>query len=88
MTRRSYSKVALLVARHPGLGIKMGAMFDELWNVKDVQRVIAEQFGEQVSTATLARYRRRHWQGRQEPSEAREGESERRPNRAARQAET
>jgi hypothetical protein len=46
------------------------AMFAEFWPVRDVKRMIAVHYGERLSTNSLRRYRRRHWQERRDLAQA------------------
>jgi hypothetical protein len=56
----------VLAVRHPGLRDKVDAMFAEFWATRDVKRMIETQYGEQLSTASVARYKKKHWQARRE----------------------
>ncbi|MGA3323165.1 MAG: hypothetical protein ABSF45_01725 [Terriglobia bacterium] len=66
MKRHVVTKLQLLGVRHPGLIEKVGAMFEEFWPTQDVRHMIQAQYGERLSSATLARYKRKHWQARRE----------------------
>jgi hypothetical protein len=52
----------VLDARHPGLREKVHRMFEELSRSEDVRHMVEGQYGERLSLATIARYKRRHWQ--------------------------
>jgi hypothetical protein len=44
----------------------MHRMFEQLARTQDVRHMIAAQYGERLSAATLARYKRKHWQEQRE----------------------
>ena len=66
MRRRSVSRMRILAARHPGLREKVNRMFEQLSRTREVRQMIQTQYGESLSTATVDRYKRQHWQAQRE----------------------
>ena len=66
MQRRSYTKMQVLAVRYPGLQDKVDAMFSESWATRDVTHMIKTQYGERLSSRSVARYKNKHWQARRE----------------------
>jgi len=66
MKRHVVTKLQSLGDRHPGLIDKVGAMFEEFWPTQDVRHMIQTQYGERLSSRTVARYKRKYWQAQRE----------------------
>jgi hypothetical protein len=60
MFRRPVSKLLTLERRHPGLQQKIDAMLDEFWTIRQVRQMLSAQYGEQISTSCLEKYKARH----------------------------
>jgi hypothetical protein len=66
MARILSAKMQKLDVRHPGLGDKVDAMFAEFWRTRDIKQMIETQYGEQLSWASISRYKKKHWQARRD----------------------
>ena len=60
------NKLRTMSARHRRLHEEVDAMFAEFWPVRQVRHIIADQYGELISSSSLERYRLRLWQDRRE----------------------
>jgi hypothetical protein len=66
MSRKCRTKIEILERRYPGLDDKLERMFDEAWASRDVVQMLASQYGEHLSTSTVERFKRKHWQAQRE----------------------
>ncbi len=61
MARLRKSKIQILEARHPGLRLKVDAMFEAFATVRAVSAMIEAHYGERLSHTSLWTYKRRSW---------------------------